>query len=130
MVRTVALAHDSLCTAPVPMHPATIAVLHSQPLADSTPTLRSPSDYFSDTLLVAFDRSARLTSSTSGVLSACSNCSRSRGTTDAAASGSLGLIRTREICDFLCEDRHAKITCLNALNHAQLEHFHNFFHCC
>src|ERR1700756_1193668 len=51
MVRTVALAHDSLCTAPVPMHPATIAVLHSQPLADSTPTLRSPSDYFSDTLL-------------------------------------------------------------------------------
>src|ERR1700757_3290598 len=54
MVRTVALAHDSLCTAPVPMHPATIAVLHSQPLADSTPTLRSPSDYFSDTLLGAF----------------------------------------------------------------------------
>src|ERR1700756_2640332 len=51
MVRTVALAHDSLCTAPVPMHPATIAVLHSRPLADSTPTLRSPSDYFSDTLL-------------------------------------------------------------------------------
>jgi hypothetical protein len=29
----------------------TIAFLHSRPLADSTPILKSPPDYFSDTLL-------------------------------------------------------------------------------
>ena len=47
-----------------PYASSTIAVLHSRPLADSTPTLRSPPDYFSDTLLgnltYAYDADGRV----------------------------------------------------------------------
>src|SRR5271155_3840584 len=47
-VRTVALAHDSLCTTPIPVPPAQ-SLLSTGGLSQTH--LTSPTDYFSDTLL-------------------------------------------------------------------------------
>src|SRR5260370_30122698 len=49
-VRTVALAHDPLCTTAVPVPPAQSLLSTVRP---SQTHLTSPTDYFSDTLLVS-----------------------------------------------------------------------------